>query len=364
MKIFELLEDRKLGPSLKDQGYDLEYVVIYRAVPANIDSFKSKDYVTRSRKFAKEHADHVSAVEDEPAHVLKAMVKASDVYDAYNPGEYFYDGPEKKGKIIYKADPYGNLEEDEEKLTGPHANREFELMITGEKPAAIISHDSDDVKKFQPYVEDGTFVTRKIYILGPPGRRFLDYGYAQKGEGWRLDRIQEIYDEVTETGRMTREHHRELGQLLGYSKKAIDHFVNRQTKESVINEELNWAVGSNSDKARGAIKNDMKSPDYTLIWANIEDLFKHTESFQKLDINDPRGGENSIGDRVSMAKEFWAKGGHMNPALIAWNDYYNKINFGDGRHRLVAAYQLGEKWAPVVVDNESLPKITELVRTK
>lgn len=94
-------EERKLGPSLKAQGYEFDYVKIYRAVLSTVNTFKAKDYVTRSIKFAKEHADHVQAVEGEPSHVIQALVKAADVYDAYNPGEYFYNGPEVKGKTIY-----------------------------------------------------------------------------------------------------------------------------------------------------------------------------------------------------------------------------------------------------------------------
>lgn len=96
-----LNEDRKLGPSLVDQGYEFKKVRIYRAMLASSGKFNSMDYVTRSLKFAKEHADHVQAVEDEPAHVIEAIVNASDVYDAYNPGEYFYNGPEITGKVIY-----------------------------------------------------------------------------------------------------------------------------------------------------------------------------------------------------------------------------------------------------------------------
>lgn len=96
---------RQKGKSLPETGYDLRYVTIYRAVIATTDTFNSMDYVTRSKKFAVEHADHTAAVEEETAHVLKAMVKAADVYEAQNPGEYFYDGPKVKGKVIYKATP-------------------------------------------------------------------------------------------------------------------------------------------------------------------------------------------------------------------------------------------------------------------
>lgn len=103
-KLAFLVEDRQKGKSLKETGYPYKYVKIYRAVLANIDKFNSMDYVTRSLKFATEHADHVAAVEDEKAHVLELMARAEDVYEAYNPGEYFYDGPSQQAsKIVYRT---------------------------------------------------------------------------------------------------------------------------------------------------------------------------------------------------------------------------------------------------------------------
>jgi hypothetical protein len=59
------------------------------------------DYVTLSREFAKKHADHQVVVEEEPYHVLRAMVSGDRVFEAYNPGEYFYDGPVLPGKVVY-----------------------------------------------------------------------------------------------------------------------------------------------------------------------------------------------------------------------------------------------------------------------
>lgn len=129
-------------------------------------------------------------------------------------------------------------------------------------------------------------------------------------------------------------------------------------------ETLNWAYGKNADKASGSSRNDLKSSDYEIVWVDIKDLFNKTGSQQKLDVDDPRGGENSIGNRVATAKEHWANGGFMNLSIVGWNDYFNSFDFTDGRHRLVAAYQLGERWAPILVDYMSIDKLKELVRTK
>jgi hypothetical protein len=96
-----LESDRQKGRSLPETGYEYRRVKIYRA--ANDQNFKPMDYVTRSTKFAIEHAEHQHAVTDQQHVVIEATVWAKDVYEASNPGEYFYDGPVMPGKIVYRS---------------------------------------------------------------------------------------------------------------------------------------------------------------------------------------------------------------------------------------------------------------------
>jgi len=85
------------GESLAASGR--RFVNILRAAPADEAFFRPMDYVTLSPKFAREHAEHQAVVEEEPQHVLSAIVPAEDVYEAPNPGEYFYDGRKLEGKV-------------------------------------------------------------------------------------------------------------------------------------------------------------------------------------------------------------------------------------------------------------------------
>lgn len=97
-------EDWTPGARLSDTGYQYGVARVYRAAPATVSKFRTGDYITMSRKFAKEHADHVAAVDEEDAHVLSAMVKSHDVYLADNPGEYRYYGPDAlQYKVIHKS---------------------------------------------------------------------------------------------------------------------------------------------------------------------------------------------------------------------------------------------------------------------
>lgn len=97
--------DRKKGKSLPETGFKEKHVRIYRTVPIEIKTFMSMDYVTLSYNWAKGHAEHEVVVEEAPQHVISALVKASDVYEAYNPGEYFYDGPEVAGRTFFVIKP-------------------------------------------------------------------------------------------------------------------------------------------------------------------------------------------------------------------------------------------------------------------
>lgn len=129
-------------------------------------------------------------------------------------------------------------------------------------------------------------------------------------------------------------------------------------------ENVNWAIGKNIDKATKLGQKEIQDPNNEIIWVDIKDLFSKTGSDQRLDVDDPTGGKNRIGDRITRAIEHWKNGGYMNPAFVGWNDYFRNIGFTDGRHRLVAAYQMGERWAPIIVDKQSIDKVRELVRTK
>lgn len=106
MRFKDFMEnDRQKGRPLNQTGYDLRRVRIYRACEQTVTTFNAMDYVTRSEKFANGHADHQAAVNGEPYHVIAAVVMSKDVYEAYNPGEYFYDGPTVQGQVIYVATP-------------------------------------------------------------------------------------------------------------------------------------------------------------------------------------------------------------------------------------------------------------------
>ena len=96
------IETRKLGKSLPQIGYTFKFATIYRALHNRDTSLHgNSEYVTLSRKFTIEHAQHQTAVHEEVYVVVQYQVRSENVYEAYNPGEYFYYGPPVLGKVIY-----------------------------------------------------------------------------------------------------------------------------------------------------------------------------------------------------------------------------------------------------------------------
>lgn len=127
--------------------------------------------------------------------------------------------------------------------------------------------------------------------------------------------------------------------------------------------DVKWAVGANISHATPSSQHYQKNADYKIIWANIEDLFAHTEKDFTLDLNDKSGGKNSIGARIKKAFQHF-ENHYMDPSMISYNDFYKSISFVDGRHRLYAAYHLGERYAPVIAPVDYVDIIKKLVRTK
>jgi len=126
--------------------------------------------------------------------------------------------------------------------------------------------------------------------------------------------------------------------------------------------DVRWAVGKHLSRATRVGTKDQNDPDYALVWGNIKDIMDNAVPNMALDLNDPMGGKNRIGQRVPNAKLHWSGGNYMDPSLIYMRG--SKVDFQDGRHRLVAAYQLGHRYAPVLVDREGLSAFQKVVRVR
>lgn len=128
-----------------------------------------------------------------------------------------------------------------------------------------------------------------------------------------------------------------------------------------IFEEVKWAIGSDVKHATMLSQRDQVDSDYTIVWVNIDDLFAKTSPGQQIDI---KTGAGEIKGRIPRAKKFWSDEGFMDPPRVAYNEYTDDFVFTDGRHRLIAAYQLGERYAPVLFPTEQLDLVRQRLKTK
>lgn len=91
-----------MGPSI-DPNNPERFVTVYRACDSNVLEIHDFDYVTTSYRFAVGHAQHQLAVTEEPQVVLRLLTKAKNIFEAGNPGEYFFhqaDGKSAKAKVV------------------------------------------------------------------------------------------------------------------------------------------------------------------------------------------------------------------------------------------------------------------------
>jgi hypothetical protein len=73
----------------KDYFKEGKGVMIYRALPLNApDAFRANDYVTKSEKFALDHAETSSIYNGEDYKVIGAVIDDSLIKPANNPGEF------------------------------------------------------------------------------------------------------------------------------------------------------------------------------------------------------------------------------------------------------------------------------------
>ena len=137
----------------------------------------------------------------------------------------------------------------------------------------------------------------------------------------------------------------------------------------MINENLKWAVRGNAvdnKRAMGQVKSyfrDDNAGHYMVVWVPGKTVMDKTDRYQRLDYNDPLGGENGINKRVPRATEHWNNGGYMDPSELG-GIRNGTIGWTNGRHRIVSAIRQGYKWVPVIVPLEDISELQTMMPVK
>ena len=122
---------------------------------------------------------------------------------------------------------------------------------------------------------------------------------------------------------------------------------------------LNWATKDNAQRPY-----NFDDKNYVILLVNIKDTFDKSHPGFALDPEDESGGPNAIKDRLPRAKEHFLKGEAMDYPEVAFNIATNTVDYTNGRHRAVAAYQLGKTYIPMFVSKDGLHQFKKNVRTK
>ena len=122
---------------------------------------------------------------------------------------------------------------------------------------------------------------------------------------------------------------------------------------------LNWATKENAERP-----NNFESRHHTLLRVSVLDIMQNGEHDFKLDPFDRTGGENAIGTRLPYAIEHFKSGLPMDYPEAYYSKYKKKAGFDNGRHRAVAAFQLGEEYVPMFVFTDGIDDFKSIVKTK
>ena len=125
-------------------------------------------------------------------------------------------------------------------LIGPHEGRELELMLKGEKPAAmfywVINQEEhifeDTIAAFQPHVDTGKIIKKET--THPFRQHFVRYVfYSLPQFAKNIDRLVDIQNYAhnpSRKGIWPTPLEWEIGRLLGYSDEAIEYFLEHKAK--------------------------------------------------------------------------------------------------------------------------------------
>jgi len=122
---------------------------------------------------------------------------------------------------------------------------------------------------------------------------------------------------------------------------------------------LNWAIEENGYRAKQPELLDANKRE--IVWFDILEIFNHTCIPWTLTPDAIR--RQNMG-KVDAAREHFENGGWMDPSDVRrMHDDGSHIRI-EGRHRLIAAMQLGETYAPFSVPLGLVDKLKSIIATK
>ena len=124
--------------------------------------------------------------------------------------------------------------------------------------------------------------------------------------------------------------------------------------------DINWSDTTNAEPLNLEYLDNEK---FTEIQVHVGDALNNMRPSFALDITKEDGGKNAISGRLDRAKEHFMSGEAMDHPVVSLN-VFDQVEFTNGRHRTLAANQLGCEYIPMLVQNDNLEDFKKIIRTK
>lgn len=119
--------------------------------------------------------------------------------------------------------------------------------------------------------------------------------------------------------------------------------------------QIKWAIKENINEAEEPTLQDFNT--WQIFWLGIATVFKHTHNICTIDLENPTQRQTR---KVELIKRHIGHGGWLDPPHIC--EMKNTFIRIEGKHRLLAAHQLGEIYAPLSVKKKDVQKIIALLK--
>jgi len=366
--IRETLDDRQLGNKLSDE-VGKKFIVMYRAVGEGVTIFKNKDYVTLSKKFAVEHAENNHVYYEEPQQVIQVLVSTEYLYNASNPGEYFYSGDDKKGKVIYITK--GNEYEGWDELTSKDFISEGIRKIIREIIENIMTI-SEFSEEHDDEICEAWLEINKTWLIANSGdnekweeREFLVDDFENGGQGfgnyeacWNDEDPELGYDAAAKIAAQ-KSNITLIPDIEGIEYGGDGEFFMEENSENI--EQKTYVVNTSEEALQDEMYDAQGEKQQFLSGDESEELlfgdYTHPE-IMKLSSIAPDymidgykmmiSKQGKYGLRILNSLKKAMKNGNPIPPITVWREGQDKYSLISGRHRVLAAHELGYLYVPVI----------------
>ena len=122
---------------------------------------------------------------------------------------------------------------------------------------------------------------------------------------------------------------------------------------------VRWAYGVNRKYRKFPLRG------YRFFYVDLKYLIDSADFGEMMSIGlNPQKLFNGVDERdyrIAMLLDHWSKDGYIDPPEIGLNNS-GRISFGDGRHRTITAFHLGEKEIPVVIHSSLVKRVSAVIK--